>query len=179
MNWYNLLKLRRLGDTKDRPRITQDDTRLGFEVDYDRIIFSSAFRSLQDKTQIIPFSKTDFVHTRLTHSLEVSVVGRSLGRMAGKTLPGNRENYVAWIHLEDIVKGIEFVQEKGCHGVYNLVNDMKLNSKELCDLICDRQQLERVYWDDSKPSFSSLNARVDNSKIKQEGYQFIYADTLI
>lgn len=86
MNWDNLLKLKRLGDTKDRPRITQDDTRLGFEVDYDRIIFSSAFRSLQDKTQIIPFSKTDFVHTRLTHSLEVSVVGRSLGRMAGKNI---------------------------------------------------------------------------------------------
>ncbi len=106
-------------------------------------------------------------------------LNKRLGRMAGKTLPGNGENYVAWIHLEDIVKGIEFVQEKGCHGVYNLVNDMKLNSKELCDLICDRQQLERVYWDDSKPSFSSLNARVDNSKIKQEGYQFIYADTLI
>lgn len=86
MNWDKLLKLKRLGDTKDRPRITQDDTRLGFEVDYDRIIFSSAFRSLQDKTQIIPFSQTDFVHTRLTHSLEVSVVGRSLGRMAGKNI---------------------------------------------------------------------------------------------
>jgi dGTPase len=45
--------------------------------------FSSAFRSLQDKTQVIPLSKTDFVHTRLTHSLE-SVVGRSLGRLVEK-----------------------------------------------------------------------------------------------
>jgi dGTPase len=59
---------------------------LGFEVDYDRIIFSAAFRSLQDKTQVIPLSKTDFVHTRLTHSLEVSVVGRSLGRLVGKKI---------------------------------------------------------------------------------------------
>ena len=59
---------------------------MGFEVDYDRIVFSNAFRSLQDKTQVIPFSKTDFVHTRLTHSLEVSVVGRSLGRMAGHAI---------------------------------------------------------------------------------------------
>src|SRR5690606_3031868 len=58
----------------------------GFEVDYDRIIFSSAFRSLQDKTQVIPLSKTNFVHTRLTHSLEVSVVGRSLGRLAGEKI---------------------------------------------------------------------------------------------
>lgn len=86
MNWDNLLKLKRFGDNKDRPRLAQNDTRLGFEVDYDRIVFSSAFRSLQDKTQVIPFSKTDFVHTRLTHSLEVSVVGRSLGRMAGKNI---------------------------------------------------------------------------------------------
>ena len=86
MNWEQLLSLRRQGDTNKRLRIEQDETRLGFEVDYDRIIFSSAFRSLQDKTQVIPLSKTSFVHTRLTHSLEVSVVGRSLGRIIGKAV---------------------------------------------------------------------------------------------
>lgn len=86
MNWEQLLSLKKQGDTSKRLRIEQDDTRLGFEVDYDRIIFSSAFRSLQDKTQVIPLSKTDFVHTRLTHSLEVSVVGRSLGRLVGKKI---------------------------------------------------------------------------------------------
>lgn len=86
MNWEQLLSLKRQGDTSKRLRKEQDDTRLGFEVDYDRIIFSSAFRSLQDKTQVIPLSKTDFVHTRLTHSLEVSVVGRSLGRLVGKKI---------------------------------------------------------------------------------------------
>lgn len=86
MNWEQLLSLRRQGDKHKRLRNEQDETRLGFDVDYDRIIFSSAFRSLQDKTQVIPLSKTDFVHTRLTHSLEVSVVGRSLGRLAGKKI---------------------------------------------------------------------------------------------
>ncbi len=86
MNWEQLLSLKRQGDTSKRLRKEQDDTRLGFEVDYDRIIFSSAFRSLQDKTQVIPLSKTDFVHTRLTHSLEVSVVGRSIGRLVGKKI---------------------------------------------------------------------------------------------
>jgi len=86
MNWEQLLSLKRQGDTGKRLRTEQDETRLGFEVDYDRIIFSSAFRSLQDKTQVIPLSKTDFVHTRLTHSLEVSVVGRSLGRLVGKKI---------------------------------------------------------------------------------------------
>lgn len=86
MNWQELLSLKRFGDTEKRPRIAQDETRLGFDVDFDRIIFSSAFRSLQDKTQVIPLSETDFVHTRLTHSLEVSVVGRTLGRRVGKVL---------------------------------------------------------------------------------------------
>ena len=69
MNWEQLLSLKRSGDTNKRIRKEQDETRLGFEVDYDRVIFSSEFRSLQDKTQVIPLSETDFVHTRLTHSL--------------------------------------------------------------------------------------------------------------
>lgn len=86
MNWEQLLSLKRFGDTQKRLRAQQDETRLGFEVDFDRIIFSEAFRSLQDKTQVIPLSETDFVHTRLTHSLEVSVVGRTLGRRVGKAI---------------------------------------------------------------------------------------------
>jgi dGTPase len=84
MKWENLLSLKRQGDSLKRLRSEQDNTRVGFDVDYDRIVFSSFFRSLQDKTQVVPFSKTSFVHTRLTHSLEVSVVGRSLGRVVGK-----------------------------------------------------------------------------------------------
>lgn len=92
MNWEQLLSLKRFGDTKKRYRKDQDETRIGFEVDYDRIIFSDSFRSLQDKTQVVPLSKTDFVHTRLTHSLEVSVVGRSLGRIVGKQLLENYPN---------------------------------------------------------------------------------------
>ena len=97
MNWEQLLSLRRNGDTNKRLRNEQDETRLGFDVDYDRLIFSSAFRSLQDKTQVIPLSKTDFVHTRLTHSLEVSVVGRSLGRSAGKKIM-ERHPYLKEVH---------------------------------------------------------------------------------
>lgn len=84
MDWEQLLSLKRFGDLHKRPRAQQDETRLGFEVDFDRIIFSEAFRSLQDKTQVIPLSGIDFVHTRLTHSLEVSVVGRTLGRRVGQ-----------------------------------------------------------------------------------------------
>lgn len=86
MLWEKLLSLNKYGDLSSRLRKNEDETRLSFDVDYDRVVFSSAFRSLQDKTQVIPLSKTGFVHTRLTHSIEVSVVGRSLGRTVGKHL---------------------------------------------------------------------------------------------
>jgi dGTPase len=86
MNWLQLLSLKRFGDAEKRLRSLQDESRLGFEVDNDRILFSDSFRSLQDKTQVVPLSQTDFVHTRLTHSLEVSVVARSIGRIVGEHL---------------------------------------------------------------------------------------------
>jgi dGTPase len=57
--------------------------RSGFQRDFDRLIFSSAFRRLQNKTQVFPLPGTAFVHNRLTHSLEVASVGRSLGKMIG------------------------------------------------------------------------------------------------
>ncbi|MBT8262116.1 MAG: deoxyguanosinetriphosphate triphosphohydrolase [Bacteroidia bacterium] len=97
MQWEELLSLRKHGDTKKRIRNEENLTRSGFEVDFDRIIFSAAFRSLQDKTQVIPLSKTSFVHTRLTHSLEVSVVGRSLGRQVGSAII-EKHPYLRKIH---------------------------------------------------------------------------------
>lgn len=83
MNWLDLLSHKRPGDTK---KTTHDHTRSRFEQDFDRIIFSHPFRKLQDKTQVFPLPEDDFVHTRLTHSLEVSVVGRSLAKNAGTYL---------------------------------------------------------------------------------------------
>ena len=80
MNWLKLLSHKRPGETKTVPH---DEIRSRFEQDYDRIIFSHPFRKLQDKTQVFPLPEDDFVHTRLTHSLEVSSVGRSLGKNAG------------------------------------------------------------------------------------------------
>ena len=82
MNWNHLLSSRRFSD-KSRD-ISHDKNRSRFEQDYDRVIFSQPFRKLQDKTQVFPLPKDDFVHTRLTHSLEVSSVGRSLGKDAGR-----------------------------------------------------------------------------------------------
>lgn len=63
---------------------TTQSARTDFQRDFDRIVFSSAFRRLQNKTQVFPLPGSVFVHNRLTHSLEVSSVGRSLGSMAGR-----------------------------------------------------------------------------------------------
>ena len=60
--------------------------RTPFQQDYDRIVFSSAFRRLKDKTQVFPLSRSDYVRTRLTHSLETSCVGRSLGAIVGREI---------------------------------------------------------------------------------------------
>ena len=65
---------------------TNTDPRTEYQRDYDRIIFSASFRRLQNKTQVFPLPGSVFVHNRLTHSLEVSSVGRSLGRLAGDFL---------------------------------------------------------------------------------------------
>lgn len=82
MNWENLLSNQRLGEKIKN----HDPGRSAFEQDFDRIVFSYPFRRLQDKTQVHPLPEYDFVHTRLTHSLEVSSVGRSLGKRVGETI---------------------------------------------------------------------------------------------
>lgn len=82
MNWKQLLSDRRPGEGLKKFQ----HQRSKFEQDYDRIIFSHPFRMLQDKTQVFPLPKQDFVHTRLTHSLEVASVGRSLGKLAGEKI---------------------------------------------------------------------------------------------
>jgi dGTPase len=79
MHWTSLLSHHRLGG----PPATGGGPRSAFQRDFDRIVFSSAFRRLQDKTQVFPLAKNDYVRTRLTHSLEVASVGRSLGVLAG------------------------------------------------------------------------------------------------
>ena len=85
MNWETLYNPRRTGEAATKQR-NPDQARNSYMRDYDRIIFSSAFRRLQNKTQVFPLPGPVFVHNRLTHSLEVASVGRSLGRMVGERI---------------------------------------------------------------------------------------------
>ena len=77
MNWRQLISNKRFG-LEELHELKKDD-RSEFQRDYDRLIFSAPFRRLQNKTQVFPLPGSIFVHNRLTHSLEVSCVGRSLG----------------------------------------------------------------------------------------------------
>lgn len=81
MNWINCYSHDRWGIEYTEPEI-----RNAYERDWDRIIFSSPFRRLQNKTQVFPLPEEIFVHNRLTHSLEVASVGRSLGQLVGEGL---------------------------------------------------------------------------------------------
>ena len=85
MNWATLYSAKRTGDPI-RKDANPDALRTSYIRDYDRLIFSSAFRRLQNKTQVFPLPGPVFVHNRLTHSLEVASVGRSLGKAVGELL---------------------------------------------------------------------------------------------
>lgn len=91
MEWKKLLSSTRLGK-EETTNSESDNPRSEFQRDYDRIVFSSAFRRLQDKTQVFPLAESDYVRTRLTHSIEVSCVGRSLGTLAGEFI-NKKHNY--------------------------------------------------------------------------------------
>ena len=90
MEWRTLLSPKR--EREGSGRAKSADLRSEFEKDYHRIIGSASFRRLQDKTQVFPLDKSDFIRTRLTHSLEVSSLGKSLGQNIGENILKFRRN---------------------------------------------------------------------------------------
>jgi len=101
MNWDKLLSAKRLG-LENKEIKNKEEIRSQFQRDYDRIIFSSPFRRLQNKTQVFPLPGSVFVHNRLTHSLEVASVGRSLANIVAQE-----------IQKRDDVKNKEILNELG------------------------------------------------------------------
>lgn len=84
MNWNTLISAKRFGLEEFHQE--RHENRSEFQRDYDRLVFSAPFRRLQNKTQVFPLPGSIFVHNRLTHSLEVSCVGRSLGTDVAKAI---------------------------------------------------------------------------------------------
>lgn len=104
MNWTNCFSNERYGVKSPDAGI-----RTHYERDWDRIIFSSAFRRLQNKTQVFPLPDEVFVHNRLTHSLEVACVGRSLGKLVGKEIAkliDEKSNKTAYLFYKNHLKNV-------------------------------------------------------------------------
>lgn len=102
MKWEQLLSTKRNREMNISGQ-TSGDLRSEFEKDYHRIIGSASFRRLQDKTQVFPLDKSDFIRTRLTHSLEVSSFGKSLGQNIGEyILTYKKDPEFTWKHKEKI-----------------------------------------------------------------------------
>ena len=102
MQWDKLLSTKRHREVTGTSKL-KEDLRSEFEKDYHRIIGSASFRRLQDKTQVFPLDKSDFIRTRLTHSLEVSSYGKSLGQNIGEyILTYIKDPSFTWKHKEEI-----------------------------------------------------------------------------
>jgi len=96
---------------------------------------------------------------------------RIYSRAAGTTRSGKGNEGTNWVHLDDIVGGIDWAQQQRLSGLYNLVQDEVPTIRALIDGVCDRHQLAPVTWDETQPS-TRKNVRVSNAKIKRTGYQF-------
>ena len=100
MNWNQLISAKRFG--MEEFHEVRQENRSEFQRDYDRLIFSAPFRRLQNKTQVFPLPGSVFVHNRLTHSLEVSCVGRSLGNDVAKAILQRHGDLAAGVQLGDV-----------------------------------------------------------------------------
>lgn len=120
MNWQQLLSDRRFGAGDERgiskgTLAGEALARSEFERDYDRLVFSPPFRRLQNKTQVFPLPGNIFVHNRLTHSLEVSCLGRSLGTIVAGALEGRHrgEREVPFSAISSIVSAACLAHDMG------------------------------------------------------------------
>ncbi|MFT5422052.1 MAG: dGTPase [Candidatus Endobugula sp.] len=147
MNWEKLLSKDRIHSKVEPNNL---DVRSEFNKDYDRIVFCSAFRRLGRKTQVHPLSNNDHIHTRLTHSIEVGSVGRSLGENIGQFLESENElpNDVSPQEIAAIVQSACLAHDIGNPpfghaGEYAIRHWFKENSSKLSlEKKCERNDLE-------------------------------------
>ncbi|WP_415713288.1 deoxyguanosinetriphosphate triphosphohydrolase [Maridesulfovibrio sp.] len=163
MQWNKLISKQRIGKEKSN---YIDKDRSEFQRDFDRIIFSSAFRRLQDKTQVFPLSRSDYVRTRLTHSLETSSVGRSLGNMVGSRLvkkyddldliPSEPGTVVATACLAHDIGNPPFG-----HSGEDVIRDWFQSSEigtELCSMVDKGQQADFIWFEGNAQGLRNILA---------------------
>lgn len=162
-NWSQLISPVRLG-LEHRNYSDPDEIRTAFQRDYDRIIFSSPFRRLQNKTQVFPLPGSIFVHNRLTHSLEVASVGRSLGNLVALDLAkkGNTTDSAILSEIGTIVSTACLAHDMGNppfgHSGENAISNFfkKGNGKVLIDQLPKEQQSDFTCFDGNANAFRLL-----------------------
>jgi len=91
---------------------------------------------------------------------------------AGQSVRKNGNHINAWVHLLDIIRGVDFAFEKRLQGVYNLVDDLQFTRRELSNALCDDYGLPPVIWDNhDRPGARIFNARVSNARLREIGFQ--------
>ncbi len=93
---------------------------------------------------------------------------------AGTNRPGNGRDYTNWIHLDDIVNGIEFARQKQLSGIYNLNSDEILSTGEFFNRLFATHNLPSITWDSSQPSLRPYNLKLDNQKLKAAGFKLVH-----
>ena len=160
MRWNKLLSTKRVSELKECKqefkKSQYKDLRNPFERDCDQIIYSYPFRRLQDKTQVIPFPVFDFVHTRLTHSLEVATVGRSLGNLAGGFLKkkGELPKKIESHFLGDLVSAGCLAHDIGNppfgHSGEDSISNYFIAEENIISLMIENENTGKIYTDEKE-----------------------------
>lgn len=139
---------------------------------------SSSGKILKETESVLLGASNEQLHVGILRLGGIYGPGRELAkiysRIAGKTRPGTGQQPANWIHLDDIVGGIEFARHHHLQGIYNLVDDANLTNREVIEGVCEQHNLPQVIWDSSQSSQRQYNANVSNQKIKDAGYKFLH-----
>lgn len=180
MQWKRLISDKRFG--LEDYHNQRAETRSDFTRDYDRLVFSSPFRRLQNKTQVFPLPGSIFVHNRLTHSLEVSCVGRSVAREIARAL---RQRYATekWIDklddIPDIVAAACLAHDLGNppfgHNGERAISTFFSEGpgRELCHELTPRQWLDLVNFEGNANAFRQLVHRFSGRR--KGGFAMTYS----
>lgn len=95
-------------------------------------------------------------------------------RVSGTTRPGTGESYTNWVHINDIVRAINFAKDKQLQGIYHLSSDESFTTKEFLQRLFQAHNLPSVTWDSSQTSARAYNMKLSNQKIKDAGFEFAH-----
>ncbi|BAY10709.1 SDR family oxidoreductase [Calothrix sp. NIES-2098] len=151
--------------------------RNGEVVDEETTVLPSSpgAKILRETEEVLLSAANENLHVCILRLGGIYGTGRELikifGRFAGTTRSGNGNDITNWVHLDDIVGAIEFARQHNLQGIYNLVDDAHLISREFFDTLLTKHNLPQISWDASLQSNRQYNAWVSNQKIKDAGYQ--------